>query len=80
MTLEPHDRSLTWPRLAGLLAIIVVLTFVLPSGAVQTLVNIAALKTGGTVWVLSAGPDGIVQTPFLAPNGPVADDRAAPVR
>jgi type II secretory pathway pseudopilin PulG len=165
MTLEPHARTLTLPRLAGLLAIIVVLAFVLPYGAVQTLhsrrlraadesmraiaerltaviagqpsvipagtevlagpgdrpvvpvgsvgnderwnsatsiplarvtggalvvrpdpwgnaylVNIAALKTGGTVWVLSAGPDGIIQTPFLAPNGPVADDRAAPVR
>jgi type II secretory pathway pseudopilin PulG len=44
------------------------------------LVNVAALETGGTVWVLSAGPDGIVQTPFLVPNGPLGDDRAAPVR
>ena len=44
------------------------------------LVNIAALKSDGTVWVLSAGPDGIVQTPFLSRNGVLADDRAAPVR
>jgi type II secretory pathway pseudopilin PulG len=40
--------------------------------------NAAALTTGDIVWVLSAGPDGIVQTPFLAPNGPVGDDRASP--
>jgi hypothetical protein len=44
------------------------------------LVNIAALKSAGTVWVLSAGPDGIVQTPFLSRNSVLADDRAAPVR
>jgi type II secretory pathway pseudopilin PulG len=44
------------------------------------LVNIAQLKSGGVVWVLSAGPDGIVQTPFLASSGPAADDRAAPIR
>jgi hypothetical protein len=31
-------------------------------------------------WVISAGPDGIVQTPFAAPNGPVADDRVVTVR
>jgi len=41
------------------------------------LVNVA---DRGRMWVISSGPDGIVQTPFLAPNGPVADDRAAPVR
>ena len=158
----PRAQSLTLPRLAGLLAIIAVLAFVLPYGAVQTLhnrrlraadeatraiaerlkalmagdpvaipagtevlagpgdrpavppgqderwnsatsiplervtggaielrpdpwrnaylVSLGAGRSGGTVWVLSAGPDGIVQTPFLAPNGPVADDRAAPVR
>ena len=44
------------------------------------LVNFEARRAGGTVWVLSAGPDGIIQTPFLAPSGPVADDRATPVR
>ena len=44
------------------------------------LVNIAALKSGGAVWVLSAGPDGVVQTPFLSRSGPLADDRAAPIR
>jgi hypothetical protein len=44
------------------------------------LVNIAALRSGGTVWILSAGPDGIVQTPFLSRSGPVADDRATPLR
>ena len=31
------------------------------------------------MWVISAGPDGILQTPFLSP-APMADDRAAPVR
>jgi type II secretory pathway pseudopilin PulG len=41
------------------------------------LVNVADRKR---MWVISAGPDGILQTPFLAANGPVADDRAAPVR
>ena len=44
------------------------------------LVNIAALRSAGTVWVLSAGPDGIVQTPFLSKNGVLADDRAARLR
>jgi hypothetical protein len=44
------------------------------------LVNVAALPSAGTVWVLSAGPDGIVQTPFFSQSGPVADDRVAPVR
>ena len=44
------------------------------------LVNIAAFQSAGTVWVLSAGPDGIVQTPFLSRNGVLADDRATPVR
>ena len=44
------------------------------------LVNIAALKSAGPVWVLSAGPDGIVQTPFLSRNGVLADDRAALIR
>ena len=31
-------------------------------------------------WVISAGPDGILQAPFGAPNGPVADDRVVTVR
>jgi hypothetical protein len=44
------------------------------------LVNVAALRSEGTVWVLSAGPDGIVQTPFLSSNGVVADDRGARLR
>jgi type II secretory pathway pseudopilin PulG len=44
------------------------------------LVNIAALQSAGTVWVLSAGPDGIVQTPFVSRREPLADDLAAPIR
>jgi type II secretory pathway pseudopilin PulG len=44
------------------------------------LVNVAALPSAGTVWVLSAGPDGIVQTPFLSQGAPLGDDRAAAVR
>jgi hypothetical protein len=44
------------------------------------LVNVAARTSDGTVWVLSAGPDGIVQTPFVSSSGPLADDRAARVR
>jgi type II secretory pathway pseudopilin PulG len=44
------------------------------------LVNVAARSSGGTVWVLSAGPDGIVQTPFVSHGAPLADDRAAQVR
>jgi len=150
------DRMLTWPRVAGTLAVILVLAFVLPYGAVLTLherrlsaadegtraiaervsvildrpapglpggtevlagpgdrpvvlderwnsatsvplarldvttppdpwgnaylVNVAARTSGGTVWVLSAGPDGVVQTPFVSSSGPLADDRAARVR
>ena len=149
----PHARTLTMPRLAAALGVIVILALVLPYMAVQTFhqrrldradrqlqsigANVsAALGTSpsavpgatqvlagtglrpivmddvwntapafplarvigdigpdpwgnaylvnvadrGRMWVLSSGPDGIVQTPFLAPNGPVADDRAAPVR
>jgi len=44
------------------------------------LVNIGALRTGGRVWVISPGPDGILQTPFAAADGPQGDDRAAQVR
>jgi hypothetical protein len=44
------------------------------------LVNIAALTSAEAVWVLSAGPDGIVQTPFLSRGAPLGDDRAAPIR
>ena len=41
------------------------------------LVNVADRRR---MWVISAGPDGILQTPFLSPGTPLADDRAAPVR
>src|SRR5437764_1254851 len=41
------------------------------------LVNIAALRSAGTAWVLSAGPDGIIQTPFFSSDGVLADDRGA---
>lgn len=44
------------------------------------LVNVAALPSAGTVWVLSAGPDGIVQTPFVSQGPPLGDDRAARLR
>jgi len=44
------------------------------------LVNVAALSSAGAVWVLSAGPDGIVQTPFVSQGAPLGDDRAAPLR
>lgn len=44
------------------------------------LVNVAALSSAGTVWVLSAGPDGIVQTPFVSQGPPLGDDRAAAIR
>ena len=41
------------------------------------LVNVA---DRGRMWIISAGPDGILQTPFRSTSGPLADDRAAPVR
>lgn len=41
------------------------------------LVNI---RDRSKAWVISAGPDGILQTPFGAPNAPVADDRVVTVR
>lgn len=44
------------------------------------LVNVALLPSAGTVWVLSAGPDGIVQTPFVSQGPPLGDDRAARIR
>jgi hypothetical protein len=41
-------------------------------------VNVAAARSGGAVRVLSAGPDGVIQTPFHTPAGSAAtgDDRA----
>jgi len=157
-----EDRSLTWPRVSVAIAVLLVLAFVVPYGAVQALhtkrlraadegtraiaerlktsvdvrpsgipagtevlagpgdrpvvtderwnsatsvplarlfpalsshdpaaqpdpwgnaylVNVAALSAG-TVWVLSAGPDGIVQTPFVSQGAPLGDDRAAAIR
>ena len=44
------------------------------------LVNVAAISSAGTVWVLSAGPDGIVQTPFVSGGAPIGDDRATAIR
>jgi hypothetical protein len=43
-------------------------------------VNIGAARAGGGIVVLSAGPDGIIETPFAAP-GPAAlgDDILAPL-
>ena len=41
------------------------------------LVNVA---DRGRMWIISAGPDGILQTPFQSSALPLADDRAAPVR
>ena len=45
-------------------------------------VNLAAVGAPGTVvWVLSAGPNGVIDTPFrLESASPVADDVAAPIR
>jgi hypothetical protein len=147
------DRSLTMPRVAGALGVIVVLAFLLPYLAVRTLhqrrldradrqlqsiaadvsarlgSNLSAAPAGtqvlaGTglrpvvtddlwntapafplarvledvgpdpwgnaylvnvadrrrIWIISAGPDGILQTPFLSSSAPLADDRSAPVR
>jgi type II secretory pathway pseudopilin PulG len=34
----------------------------------------------GRMWIISAGPDGILQTPFLSPATSVADDRTATLR
>ena len=44
-------------------------------------INIGAQQKGGQVWVLSAGPNGIIETPFAsAPSAPPSgDDVAAPL-
>jgi type II secretory pathway pseudopilin PulG len=42
-------------------------------------VNLGAMRSGGTVWLLTAGPDGIIQTPFSA-SAPAGDDRALALR
>lgn len=146
------DRSLTMPRLAAALTVIVVLAFVLPYLAVRALLQVrldradrqmqtiasdvsarlgsspSAVPGGthvlagaglrpiatddvwntapafplvrvigdvdpdpwgnayfvnvtdrGRMWIISAGPDGILQTPFASPV-PLADDRVSPVR
>jgi hypothetical protein len=47
------------------------------------MVNVGAHATLGVVWALSAGPDGIIETPFVQPAGSASvagDDRAARVR
>ena len=47
------------------------------------MVNVGAHISHGAVWILSAGPDGIIETPFLQPaqSASVAgDDRALRVR
>jgi hypothetical protein len=41
-------------------------------------VNVGARQKGSRVWVLSAGPNGIIDTPFEA-AGPAGDDVAAPL-
>lgn len=39
------------------------------------LVNLAATRTPGTVmWAISAGPDGIIDTPFIASSDSAVDD------
>jgi type II secretory pathway pseudopilin PulG len=42
-------------------------------------IDVGAREHGGRVWVLSAGPNGIIETPFdvAASNGPSGDDVAA---
>jgi hypothetical protein len=44
-------------------------------------INVGAGRQGGRVWVLSAGPNGIIDTPFAAAGsaGPSGDDVAAPL-
>ncbi len=43
-------------------------------------VNIGAARTGGRIVVLSAGPNGIIETPFAAPGpGALGDDILAPL-
>jgi hypothetical protein len=42
------------------------------------LINVGAPRAGGQMWVLSAGPNGIVETPFVSPppGAPGGDDIA----
>jgi len=40
-------------------------------------INIGARRHGGHVWVLSAGPNGIIDTPFDSGASPSGDDVAA---
>jgi hypothetical protein len=81
--LESSDRTWIVARQAPLQSY-----FALPVDAVAPdpwlralQINIGARRNGGRVWVLSAGPNGIIDTPFAALNAsvPSGDDVAAPL-
>ena len=69
MTLKPHDRSLSLAR-----------AIADPGADPWGNAYLVNIRDPRQAWVISAGPDGILQTPFGAPNGPVADDRVVTVR
>ena len=79
--LESTDRTWLVARQAPLQSYVT-----LPSDAVTPdpwlralQINVGAHRQGGRVWILSAGPNGIIETPFGGADIPGGDDVAAPL-
>jgi len=70
MTLQPHDRSLSLAR-----------AIADPGADPWGNVYLVNIRDSRQAWVISAGPDGILQTPFTPGTAsPAGDDRIAPIR
>jgi hypothetical protein len=79
--LEATDRTWISARQAPLQSYVALpVETVMPDPWLRALqVNVGAGRQGGRVWVLSAGPNGIIDTPFAAAAAPSGDDVAAPL-
>lgn len=80
--LEATDRTWTTARQAPLQSYVALpVETVAPDPWLRALqINVGAGRQGGRVWVLSAGPNGIIDTPFgAAAAAPSGDDVAAPL-
>jgi len=80
--LEASDRTWTTARQAPLQSYVALpVETVAPDPWLRALqINVGAGRQGGRLWVLSAGPNGIIDTPFgAAAAAPSGDDVAAPL-
>ena len=79
--LESTDRAWIASRQAPLQSYVALPTdAVTPDPWLRALqVNVGARRQGGRLWILSAGPNGIIETPFGGADAPGGDDVAAPL-